>query len=175
MLRKLVVVLVLVGIFMMAIASADDWNYDTDFDLEKGFEDGIVIARNINLREKPGKSSRTITSLKTNDTMTILDKSDKWFLVELADGTQGWVRKMFVSQDFGYIDFYEPTNIYCVPSVDSIVLVNPESVVGRRIQYIGVYGNFLKVKLGYGIGFVEINNRLIVSYFLNEYIKIWSF
>ncbi len=27
----------------------------------------------------------------------------------------------------------------------------------------------------YIIGFVEINNRLIVSYFLNEYIKIWSF
>ena len=161
MLRKLVSFLVCVFLLLGVAAKADNWRSDYHFDdydgeFEDEYNDGIVIARNINVRPAPSKKERTICSLKSEDTMKILDGNDKWFQIELEDGTQGWVRKMFIATNYSYITFDSPTNIYCLPSHNAKVLVNPQSVVGKQFLVVGEFGSFIKVKLGYGIGFVDV-------------------
>ncbi len=53
----------------------------------------------LNLRENPGKDSKTITSLPDGTKVTVLDKSnEKWWKVKV-DGKTGYVSSDFLNED----------------------------------------------------------------------------
>ena len=55
-----------------------------------------VIASRLNVRSGPGTEYNVITTLDYGTRLTILSYTDAWAKVKLADGTEGYVARMYV-------------------------------------------------------------------------------
>ena len=51
----------------------------------------ITVANEVNVRKEPEQTSDVMTTLKLGEYVNIKDNEDDWYLIELADGSTGWV------------------------------------------------------------------------------------
>ncbi len=56
----------------------------------------VSEVREITLRTGPGGEYKIISMVKSGSPMTVLDQSDDWTQVQLADGKEGWVLTQFL-------------------------------------------------------------------------------
>ena len=57
-----------------------------------------IKGSNVNFREKPDLDSSVVTSLTNNEVVTVLDNLGEWRRVKTADGTVGYINKMFLKE-----------------------------------------------------------------------------
>jgi hypothetical protein len=57
----------------------------------------IVSAAQANLRERADPAAKLIRVLPRNTRVTVLGKANQWYMVRLADGTEGWLAESAVS------------------------------------------------------------------------------
>lgn len=55
----------------------------------------IIDTLVVSLRESPDQNSRSIKSLKTGESFTVIDEQDNFIKVATADGMQGWLPKQY--------------------------------------------------------------------------------
>jgi uncharacterized protein YgiM (DUF1202 family) len=57
----------------------------------------VVTAPQANLRERGDPNARLVKVVPRNTRLTVLGKANQWYLVRLADGTEGWVAESVTS------------------------------------------------------------------------------
>ena len=57
-----------------------------------------VGATALNVRAEPSADADILTTLRRNDSLTLLEERDGWFSVRLASGQVGWVSAQYVSR-----------------------------------------------------------------------------
>jgi SH3 domain protein len=53
----------------------------------------------LNLRTGPGTERRIITTISTGDRVTVLDSTEEWIQVRIADGREGWIPIGFLADE----------------------------------------------------------------------------
>jgi uncharacterized protein YgiM (DUF1202 family) len=51
----------------------------------------------LNLRTGPGTERRIMTTISTGDRVTVLDRTEEWIQVRIADGREGWIPAGFLA------------------------------------------------------------------------------
>lgn len=132
----------------------------TQYDLT--WSDGsqvVVISRKASIWEKESISSKRLASVPKDTIMKLKGEYDQMYAVETPDGTEGFVRKRFVTRNFGYIVFHQPVYIRSMPFDDAAILTDATQVVRKQFLVVGKYNeDWLKLKIGDGVGFVRIRN-----------------
>ena len=57
-----------------------------------------VAATALNVRAEPSPDADVLTTLRRNDSLTLLEERNGWFSVKLASGQTGWVSSQYVSR-----------------------------------------------------------------------------
>ena len=52
---------------------------------------GITVANEVNVRREPEQTSDVLMTLKLGEYVNIKDNEEDWYMIELADGSTGWV------------------------------------------------------------------------------------
>lgn len=128
----------------------------------------IVISQKASVREKATTGSKALDRPKFGTVMAITEDLDGWYGVVTEDGEWGYVRKAYVQKDYMYITFLQPTHIHMLPFDDVRDCIPVEKSIRQTFLVIGTYGDWLKVKLKNGIGYVKVTNDYS-TYFQEEY------
>jgi len=57
-----------------------------------------VVVRSANIRMEPNTASPVIANAKYGEDLKLLDKSNDWFYIQKADGTEGWIYSKLVKK-----------------------------------------------------------------------------
>lgn len=52
---------------------------------------GVTIAKDVNVRSEPNMSASVIDTLSLGEYVQIMDSEDDWYLIQLSNGSKGWV------------------------------------------------------------------------------------
>lgn len=143
--KRIALVLMLLFILMVTTAKA----YELEWCKE---DEAIVLAQNINVRKGPSTRETKVTTKSADTVLKIRDELDEWYRIK-----EGYVRRRYVTADFGYIYFSnnERPEIRSMPFDVAPLVIEPEDARGRTYTVIGEYGNWFKLKVDKGTGFVR--------------------
>lgn len=152
--RHVTFVLITVLLMILGIATAEG-NYSLKW---SGGTEVVVISLNASIRETPSVRATKIEEVTSNTIMTIIEELDDWYKVLTPRAQVGFVRKQYVTRNFGHIHFSSLALIRAMPYEDARVLISPGDVVGKTFLVVGRFGEWVKLKVGKGIGFVRTDN-----------------
>lgn len=87
-------------VYIKAINESDDIIDEPSDTGKKEITPGSIVevtADNLNVRNGPGSSNSVLWKVKKGDKLTVIESSQNWCKVKLADGRIGWVSKTFVA------------------------------------------------------------------------------
>ncbi|PQD96159.1 hypothetical protein CYL18_06040 [Pradoshia eiseniae] len=124
-----------------------------------------VTASSLNVREKASTSSKIVTSVKKNASVTLLKKSGSWGQVKVSNGKTGWVSLNYlttkkaasVSKNLGtYYVTASSLNVRAKASTSSKVVTSVKK--NASVTLLKKSGNWGQIKLSNGkIGWVSLN------------------
>ncbi|QCY48100.1 Hypothetical protein GcLGCM259_2393 [Glutamicibacter creatinolyticus] len=114
---------------------------------------------NLNLRQKPTASSKSLLVIPTGVTLTVLKKSGTWEQVKYASKT-GWVSGKYLTSTsapkaavYRYAQSYQELRASASAKSKSLGAVTRKT----KVQYLGASGSWSKVKVSGKTGFVPSN------------------
>lgn len=128
----------------------------------------VVASKQVSVRSEPSTRSKRLCYAKSDVVMEITEELDDWYGVITPEGDYGYVRKGYVVKDYMYVVFLRPTHIRVLPFENVPDCISPESAMNNTFLVIGSYGEWLKVKMENGIGYVRNTNNY-PAYFQEDY------